>query len=307
MDTFINNPNCTNTTSPENFGYSPKLHTDSFNIKFDVRSVFTCVALNSRIAGIPNMIQTQSFVALFEGKNYTGGQFVDPQFPGMKPVFCLLQDNSTYNPVCLIIVGNVYAVPLFNHAGLSFNLPLICNCTEQLEYSDVSTNMYNMCKFIYVVSSVFSVAFLHFYHMFLFLLFYRAGNIFNFLTGFLFYPTAAFNPDAVLELLFKYSPNSTDPLHRSLGRTLNELAFAPMFTAGMYGQMSPNRTVLNAPANREAMYEFCYNKRFGPCSMVTFNSIDESQQSTDWIVSDNFFQLTIGACTDSFSTTWEAW
>lgn len=120
----------------------------------------------------------------------------------------------------------------------------------------------------------------------------------------MFYPEADFKPEAILNLLFKYS---TKDDVRSLGRTLNELAFASMFTAGIYGQISPNRSVISSPAYREAMYAFCYDEEFGPCSIVTFNSIDESQQSTDWVVSDNFFQLTLGACSDSFSTTWEAW
>ena len=133
---------------------------------------------------------------------------------------------------------------------------------------------------------------------------FSAGNIFNFLTGFLFYPSPDFDPVAILTLLFKY--HSTDYV-QSLGRTLNEFAFAPMFTAGIYGQISPNRSIISSPAAREEMYAFCYNEQFGPCSIVTFNSIDESQQSTDWIVSDNFFQLTLGACSDSFSTSWEAW
>ena len=145
VDAFVSNPNCTNTTTPENFGYRSSLHTDSFNIRFDVRTIFTCVALNSQIAGINNMIQTQSFETTFQGANYTGGQFVDPQFPGMKPVFCVFPDNTTYRPLCTVIVGNAYTIPLFNHAGTNFNMPEICNCTEQLK-KDVATNQYNLCE-----------------------------------------------------------------------------------------------------------------------------------------------------------------
>jgi len=148
VEAFVSNPNCTNTTSPETFGYRSNLHTDSFNIRFDVRTIFTCVALNSQIAGINNMIQTQSFVTTFQGQNYTGGQFVDPQFPGMKPVFCVFPGNSTYRPLCTVIVGNAYTVPVFNHAGTNFNMPEICNCTEQLK-GDVATNPYNLCEFSY--------------------------------------------------------------------------------------------------------------------------------------------------------------
>lgn len=124
------------------------------------------------------------------------------------------------------------------------------------------------------------------------------GNIFNFLTGFIFYPVEM-NPDPLLDLLFQH-PNFT-------GQTINELAFTAMFTAGMNGQSSPNRSLFDSPEQREAMYSFCNNTEYGPCSLVTFNSVDESSVSTDWVVSTSYYQLTTGACSDSFSTTPEEW
>jgi hypothetical protein len=45
-----------------------------------------------------------------------------------------------------MLIGDVYAIPLFNHAGYSFNLPIPCNCTEQLQL-DVATNDFNLCKY----------------------------------------------------------------------------------------------------------------------------------------------------------------
>ena len=122
--------------------------------------------------------------------------------------------------------------------------------------------------------------------------------MFNFLTGFIFYPYT-FNPDPLLDLLFQY-PNDT-------GKTINELAFKPMFTAGIWGQSSPNRTLFDSPEQRQEMYAFCNNTQYGPCSIVTFNSVDESSVSTDWVVSTSYYQLLYGACSDSFSTTPEAW
>ena len=80
-----------------------------------------------------------------------------------------------------------------------------------------------------------------------------------------------------------------------------------MFVAGMYGQVSPNRSTISSPQARAEMYAFCYSERYGDCSIVTFNSIDESSDSTDWVVSDNFLQLRLGACADTFSTSWDEW
>lgn len=144
---FTSNPNCTNTTTPSLFGYRDYLHSDNFDIKFDVRTVFTAIALNSHIASVENLIQIASFPYVFNNVSYSTGQYVDPQFPGMKPVLCLFKDNTTSDPVCTMIVGNVYAIPVFSHGGYSFNMPVPCNCTEQL-LSDVATNLYNLCKYV---------------------------------------------------------------------------------------------------------------------------------------------------------------
>jgi hypothetical protein len=126
----------------------------------------------------------------------------------------------------------------------------------------------------------------------------NAGNVFNFLTGFIFYPRLM-NPGPAVELMFRY-PNHT-------GRTLNELAFTAMFTAGIYGRSSSQRASFDSPEQREAMYAFCKSERYGNCSIVTFNSVDEAESSTDWIVASTYHQVKTGACSDSFSATAEAW
>ena len=96
------------------------------------------------------MIQIAAFPYVYNNISYRTGQYVDPQFPGMKPVLCLFKDNTSFHPVCTMIVGDVYAIPVFNHAGNSFTMPEPCNCTEQLQ-GDVATNPYNLCKLYTVV------------------------------------------------------------------------------------------------------------------------------------------------------------
>ncbi len=146
VDEFTRNPNCTNTTTPEMFGYKSFLHTNSFDIKVDVRSVFTAVALNSGIANVGNLQRTEVGTYNYSNIVYNTANYVDSQFPGMKPVPCLFPNASDLSrPLCTMIIGDVYAIPLFNHAGHSFNLPVPCNCTEQLKL-DVATNPYNLCK-----------------------------------------------------------------------------------------------------------------------------------------------------------------
>jgi hypothetical protein len=123
------------------------------------------------------------------------------------------------------------------------------------------------------------------------------GNYFNFLTGFIYYSNF-FDPTPLVELMLKYQDNMLE---------LNNLAYKPMFTAGVFGQSSPNRSSFNSPQQREDMYAFCKNDRYGGCSLLTVNSFDNSGQSVNWVVAGNYYQLYTGACTDSITTTPENW
>jgi hypothetical protein len=132
----------------------------------------------------------------------------------------------------------------------------------------------------------------------------HTGNVFNFLTGFIFYPYKAMFPDPVLDLLMRYSV--TDGSFTA-GHTINALAFTAQFTAGAFGASSPNRTSFASPQQREDMYAFCRSEQYGNCSLVTFNSVDQNKASTDWLVGQTYYQVYTGACSDSFSASREAW
>lgn len=141
---FYSNPNCTVTTDPSLFGY--RRNSDTFAIGFDVRSVFTCVAVNSRIIK-PNYLQiTAQSTYIYRNTSYFIAAYVDPRYPGMKPIQCLFPDSSG-TPVCLLIIGSVYVLPVFNHGGYSFDMPVPCNCTGSEDFMfDVHNNPYNLCK-----------------------------------------------------------------------------------------------------------------------------------------------------------------
>jgi hypothetical protein len=98
VEEFTRNPNCTNTTTPEMFGYKSFLRTNDFDIKIDVRSIFTTVALNSGIAFVENLQVTLSttYNHTVNGVStvYKVSNFVDPQFPGMSPVSCLFPKTN---------------------------------------------------------------------------------------------------------------------------------------------------------------------------------------------------------------------
>jgi hypothetical protein len=147
LDTYMSNPNCTSAAPPSLFGYQPSLHSDTFTIGFDVRSLITCVALNSYIV-TPQVLQvTARDTMTFQGQLYPIGSYVDSRYPGMKPVPCLFPNGTDKPPICAMIIGSVYVVPVFNHGGRSFDVPEACNCTyENMTGSDVHTNAENYCK-----------------------------------------------------------------------------------------------------------------------------------------------------------------
>ena len=79
------------------------------------------------------------------------------------------------------------------------------------------------------------------------------------------------------------------------------------YYTGIYGQSSPNRSSYNSPTQRAEMYSFCRDEQYGNCSIVTFNSVDNAEDTTDWVVAASYYQVRTGACSDSFSASIEAW
>jgi hypothetical protein len=145
VEEYVNNPSCNFTGgNPEFFGYNSFGFSKDMTISIDVRSVVTANAVNDNILNVLNLQVTAKGYFFFDNYNYTTSYYVDPRYPGMKPILCIFL-NGTRVPQCLIMVGNIYALPLFNHGGFSFTDPILCNCTQQLEL-DVETNPYNLCK-----------------------------------------------------------------------------------------------------------------------------------------------------------------
>jgi hypothetical protein len=108
-----------------------------------------------------------------------------------------------------------------------------------------------------------------------------------------------FQAAPLVELLIKYQGQP---------RAINNLAFFPMFTAGVFGQSSASRSSFNSPQQRADMYDFCNSTTYGPCSLVTFNSIDNrAVDGFNWVLSSNYYQVITGACTDTMTTSRAAW
>lgn len=171
LQDYTTNPTCSENGSPAQFGYSSISRSSTFSINFDIRTLITVVAINNKVTD-PVDLQLVDHTMYRVGEDlYYSASFVDPRYPGMEPTLCLFNNDGV--PSCLLSIGSMYALPVFNHIGASYTTPGQCNCTTQ--FPDGNKNYSDPC------------------------------NQFNFLTGFVYWPASA-GPLAALELVLEYSP-----------------------------------------------------------------------------------------------------
>lgn len=168
LDSYQNNPMCAGNGNLSSYGWSAIANSGTFDLEFDIRSLVTAVAVNLGVVDPLTQLQlVDSVYYPVDGENYFSATFVDPRYPGMAPVSCLFRNNIPY---CLINVGFMYGIPVFNHIGENLMFPHACNCSEELP-KGVNSNYYNNC------------------------------NVFNFLTGVIVWPHAPPIPDPALNLM----------------------------------------------------------------------------------------------------------
>jgi hypothetical protein len=118
-------------------------------------------------------------------------------------------------------------------------------------------------------------------------------NMFRFISG-IFFHNAPFDVDYMFNI--RAQIGSADGSNRE--------PFEAMFIASSYGQNSPLKTQLNSASNLQRAYEWC-RVADKSCSIVTFTSYDIVP--SNWAVSEYYYQLQTGACSDSISPPVESW
>lgn len=130
IGTFNADQNCSLAAPPNLFGYSSAMPSNSLTIGLDIRTLVTCIALNSGFAYPDNMQITTTSEYMYKNTVYPTVYYTDSRYPGMKPVLCIFLHGIKGRPSCTIIVGSVYAVPVFAHAGQNRTYPVQCNCSD---------------------------------------------------------------------------------------------------------------------------------------------------------------------------------
>ena len=119
-------------------------------------------------------------------------------------------------------------------------------------------------------------------------------NVFNFVGGIFFWNTTSY--ESVMEQFAKVNRDMV---------LLNQQTFNASFISSYFGQTSKNKTMLNSAESLLNAFEFCNIPHYGYCSMLTFTAFDVSAYT--YGITEYFFQLTNGACTNSLLTSQQNW
>jgi hypothetical protein len=125
---------------------------------------------------------------------------------------------------------------------------------------------------------------------------YPYCHTFDFMIGFLFYNLPSVNDDDSNQLSLSTVALLT-LMQKSNILDLNRQAYNISYAAAMYD--TDLYEEFQTPQWRSKAYDFCTLRDFGSCSLILFNAFDSNSHS----VSDYNFQLLLGACRDSFTTS----
>lgn len=162
---FMHNTNCTHVMNPNIFGYNYVTKPSNFDLKFDVRTIVTAVAVNLGIAVVDTLVRIPTMDQSIgqQGFTFNISNYYDPKYPGMDPIICVT--SGLQDPVCGMAVGKGAVMPFFHHLGSNFTFPTHCDCNILTEVDLSDTD--------------------------------HPCHLFNFLTGFVFWNTL--DPTALLE------------------------------------------------------------------------------------------------------------
>jgi hypothetical protein len=285
---------CKSASAASSLGYISTFDGDLFSVKLDVRSFMTAMSVNMKIHSIENLAVANSQFKKFEAFNTTFllGQYYDIRYPQMAPLLCVrnttffneaaiaaIIDNYNgeipFTSLCFYIVGNTVTLPIFNHFGISKEVPEMCTC---------SSNHYH-----------------------------AACDQFNFMTSLLFYPvskpTTSFNPSISLLNNLQIIPQVRNliTLVVSAGtyRQLNIDAYNASW-AGAAVAFNQTASFTKSTNWLKKQFSFCDKTVANgglSCSLIVFNSFNPN----DLIVSEYKYQLRNGSCRDSFTIPDQYW
>jgi hypothetical protein len=282
VEALRNNSNCLQAiVDPSLFGYLPIVDGNSFSISFDSRAMISTLAVNMKLLQTEYLVQIHSFNFTFDNVNYSVHEYYDPKYKAMQPIKCTKALYYNDESVCIMQIGSVYALPFFNHVGMSEDYSLPCDCGS-LSREDLNDEQHPC-------------------------------NLFKFVSGFVFYPTSS--PNELFQLIMQQY-NADNKLYG-----LNQKTAYASFVASYYGKTSIYKDYLQSSAYLTNAFDFCNlqtatstnngnnnNIKNRTCSMLTFTSFDVFYSTGDNnAINEDYFQVKNGACRDTISMPKNTW
>eukprot|EP00981_Chlorochromonas_danica_P013749 scaffold6829_cov162-Ochromonas_danica.AAC.5 len=145
-------PACNAAIKPYLFGYQPITDLGNVFLSLDIRALVTSYALNTNVMEMNEVEEViGSYIPIGEsstGKMIGIGSYYDPSYPGMQSITCL----SNYSPqVCIVTIGSVIALPIFQHVGNSTEWPILCDCRNP-DLGDLSDEKHPCHQFNFMAS-----------------------------------------------------------------------------------------------------------------------------------------------------------
>ena len=126
--------------SPSRFGYNRYTDGDTFAFNVDVRTFASAVSVNKGFGSLRAQARYEIILSsgistiAVGGHQYSAAYYIDTSFPGMLPLYCMVDSElpSTFgeyplplltddglgvNQLCLLPLGDIVVLPLFNHYG----------------------------------------------------------------------------------------------------------------------------------------------------------------------------------------------
>lgn len=148
---FLDNSICSDAVIPDSVGYVKTLDGDIYTVIMDVRTFATAMAVNYGILKIATLkiVDKEPRTFVYRNVSYSIAQYYDVRYPLMATISCL-QNTSViphtqqqFQTVCFYVMGETFALPVFNHYGASPKEPVFCNCNNDIG-SSRACNEFNL-------------------------------------------------------------------------------------------------------------------------------------------------------------------
>ena len=274
MSTFYNYSTCKNLVNPSLLGYDPLTTDNLFELKLNVYSLFTALAIAHKIIG-NNTYNDFNFIDVWieayyqeHNKIYRVERIYDQNYANMDPIYCIGPKNEPYsNWNCVIEMGGSYGIPFFHHSLSNYTYPTTCDCQNNDVFSGGKS--------------------------------YRCNQL-DLLSGVMIYDISKNNTKVLqydvkfqgfiplIEFFYSYPCNS--------GSSATYDIFPAAWTA-IYGQ---NNNYFKNRSWRNESYAFANTESFGTPTIIVFQSYTEDDRT----ITIDKYQLNNGSCNNAIESSY---